>query len=113
VGWLNRLRASTLFEPEADPITVAECSQVNLCESALDFVRVLKNSRRSMRRVLSAKKRLAVMVWCGIQESPGFEAIAEILERNVSPAAATIMRAPFGLSDANELRRLVAGTILV
>jgi hypothetical protein len=56
---------------------------------------------------------LAVMVWCGIQESPGFEAIAEILERNVSPAAATIMRAPFGLSDAAELRRLVAGTILV
>jgi hypothetical protein len=49
-----------------------------------------------------------VMVWCGIQESPGFEAFAEILERNVSPAAATIMRAPFGLSDADELSRLVA-----
>jgi hypothetical protein len=48
------------------------------------------------------------MVWCGIQESPGFEAFAEILERNVSSAAAAIMRAPFGLCDANELSRLVA-----
>ena len=37
-----------------------------------------------------------------------FEAFVEILERNVSPAAATMMRAPFGLSDANELSRLVA-----
>jgi hypothetical protein len=48
------------------------------------------------------------MVWCGIQESPGFEAFAEMLERNVSSASAAIMRAPFGLSDANELSRLVA-----
>jgi hypothetical protein len=46
------------------------------------------------------------MVWCGIHESPGFEAFAEILERNVSPTAGSIMRAPFGLSDANELSRL-------
>jgi hypothetical protein len=33
------------LEPEADPMTVAKCLQVNLCESALDFVRVLKSSR--------------------------------------------------------------------
>ena len=50
-----------------------------------------------------------MMVWCGIHESPGFEAFAEMLERNVSSAAAVVMRAPFGLSDANELSRLVAG----
>ena len=35
-----------------------------------------------------------------------FEAFVEILERNVSPAAATIMRTPFGF--ANELSQLVA-----
>jgi hypothetical protein len=63
---------------------------------------------REMRRVLSAQGRLAVMVWCGIEDSPGFEAFAEILERNIGQAAATIMRAPFGLSDANELNRIVA-----
>jgi hypothetical protein len=48
------------------------------------------------------------MVWCGIQDSPGFETFAKILEQRVSSAAATIMRAPFGLSDADELSRLVA-----
>src|SRR5215475_2280609 len=55
-------------------------------------------------------QRVGSQRWCGaaFRKSPGFEAFAEILERNVSPAAATIMRAPFGLSDANELSRLVA-----
>jgi hypothetical protein len=33
--------------------------------------------------------------------------LAEALERHIGPAAATIMRAPFGLSDAEELAGLV------
>lgn len=48
------------------------------------------------------------MVWCGIEQSPGFEILAKILERHIGSAAATIMRAPFGLADADELSRLVA-----
>jgi hypothetical protein len=60
-----------------------------------------------MRRVLGAKGRLALMVWRGIHESPGFALLAEALERQVGQAAATIMRAPFGLSNADELAALV------
>ena len=81
---------------------------VGYCKLGLQFFANRPAALREMRRVLSTKGRLAVMVWCGIQESPGFEAFAEMMERNVGPAAATIMRAPFGLADANELRRLVA-----
>jgi hypothetical protein len=47
------------------------------------------------------------MVWRGIAESSGFQALAELLEKNIGPAAATIMRAPFGLSDASELNQLL------
>ena len=47
------------------------------------------------------------MVWRGIHESPGFAALADSLERHIGPASAAIMRAPFGLSDANELTALV------
>jgi hypothetical protein len=47
------------------------------------------------------------MVWRGMHESPGFAALAEALERHVGQAAASIMRAPFGLSDADELTALV------
>jgi hypothetical protein len=62
---------------------------------------------REMHRVLVTEGRLALMVWRGIAESPGFQALAELLEKNIGPAAATIMRAPFGLSDASELNQLV------
>ena len=62
---------------------------------------------REVHRVLVAGGRVALMVWRGIQESPGFAALAEALERRVGQAAASIMRAPFGLSDADELTALV------
>ena len=47
------------------------------------------------------------MVWRGINESPGFAVLAEALERHVGQTAAAIMRAPFGLSNADELTALV------
>jgi hypothetical protein len=49
------------------------------------------------------------MVWRGIDESPGFAVLAEALARHVGQAAAAIMRAPFGLSNADELATLVRG----
>jgi len=96
-------------EASADKLPFPDGSfDVAYCQLGLQFFADRPAALREMRRVLFTRGRLAVMVWCGIQESPGFEHFARILERNVSPAAATMMRAPFGLSDANELSRLVA-----
>jgi len=96
-------------EASADKLPFPDGSfDVAYCQLGLQFFADRPAALREMRRVLSTKGRVAVMVWCGIQESPGFEAFAEMLERNISSAAAAIMRAPFGLSDANELSRLVA-----
>jgi ubiquinone/menaquinone biosynthesis C-methylase UbiE len=96
-------------EASADRLPFPDGSfDIAYCQLGLQFFADRPAALREMRRVLSPGGALGLMVWCGIQESPGFEAFAEILERNVSPAAATIMRAPFGLSDANELSRLVA-----
>jgi ubiquinone/menaquinone biosynthesis C-methylase UbiE len=77
------------------------------CQLGLQFFADRPGALREMRRVLVTEGRLALMVWCNIRESPGFAALAEILERNISPAAASIMRAPFGLFDAGELTQLV------
>jgi SAM-dependent methyltransferase len=97
-------------EASADKLPFPDGSfDVAYCQLGLQFFADRPAALREMRRVLSAKGRLAVMVWCGIEESPGFEALAMMLERNVSSAAAAIMRAPFGLSDVNALSRLVAG----
>jgi ubiquinone/menaquinone biosynthesis C-methylase UbiE len=96
-------------EASADKLPFPDDSfDVAYCQLGLQFFADRPAALREMRRVLSAKGRLAVMVWRGIQESPGFEALANILERNISPAAASVMRAPFALSDAEELGSLVA-----
>jgi len=77
------------------------------CQLGLQFFPDRAAALREMRRVLVPGGRLAVMVWRGIHESPGFAVLAEALERHVGGAAAAIMRAPFGLSDSEELTALV------
>ncbi|MDI2077477.1 methyltransferase domain-containing protein [Bradyrhizobium sp. Mp27] len=97
------------LEASADRLPFSDGSfDIAYCQLGLQFFADRPAALREMRRVLSSKGRLAVMVWCGIHESPGFAAFADILERNIGSAAATIMRAPFGLSDAAELSQLVA-----
>lgn len=76
------------------------------CQLGLQFFADRAAALREMRRVLDAEGRLALMVWRGIGESPGFAVLAEALERHIGQAAAAIMRAPFGLSDAGELTKL-------
>ena len=95
-------------EASADRLPLSDGScDIAYCQLGLQFFADRPAALREMHRVLSSKGRLALMVWCGINESPGFASFAEILERNIGVAAATIMRAPFGLADADELGRLV------
>jgi ubiquinone/menaquinone biosynthesis C-methylase UbiE len=117
-GMLNVARSvATASEPSA-PIQWHEASADKLpfpdssfdiayCQLGLQFFADRPAALREMHRVLVTEGRLALMVWCSIRESPGFAALAEILDRNIGPAAASIMRAPFGLSDAGELTQLV------
>jgi hypothetical protein len=62
-----------------------------------------------MHRVLAPSGRAVLLVWRPIQHSPGFAILADALEHHVGGQAATIMRAPFGLGDAEELRSLMIG----
>jgi ubiquinone/menaquinone biosynthesis C-methylase UbiE len=101
--------ASTQWhEASADKLPFSNSSfDIVYCQLGLQFFADRPAALREMHRVLVPEGRLALMVWRGIGESPGFQALAEILEQNISPAAAAIMRAPFGLSDASELTQLV------
>ncbi|HET8576256.1 MAG TPA: class I SAM-dependent methyltransferase, partial [Methylomirabilota bacterium] len=78
------------------------------CQLGLQFFPDRPAALREMFRVLAPGGRLGLMVWRGIEHSPGFAALAEALARHGSPEAAGIMRAPFGLADAEELRSLIA-----
>lgn len=95
-------------EASADKLSFPKRSfDIAHCQLGLQFFADRLAALREMHRVLVPEGRPALMVWRGIGESPGFQELAEILEKNISPAAAAIMRAPFGLSDASELTQLV------
>ena len=95
-------------EASADKLPFPNASfNVAYCQLGLQFFPDRAAALREMHRVLAPGGRLAVMVWRGIDDSPGFAVLAEALERHVGHAAAAIMRAPFGLSNADELEELV------
>jgi ubiquinone/menaquinone biosynthesis C-methylase UbiE len=95
-------------EASADKLPFPDSSfDIAYCQLGLQFFADRPAALREMHRVLVTEGRLALMVWCSIRESPGFATLAEMLDHNIGPAAASIMRAPFGLSDAGELTQLV------
>jgi ubiquinone/menaquinone biosynthesis C-methylase UbiE len=105
--------------PTSAPITWREASATSMplpdaafdvayCQLGLQFFPDRPAAIHEMYRVLVPGGRLGLMVWQGIQYTPGFGALASALERHVSTEAAAIMRAPFALAEAEELRALVA-----
>ncbi|WP_247349659.1 methyltransferase domain-containing protein [Bradyrhizobium sp. 132] len=98
-------------EASADKLPFPDGSfNVVYCQLGLQFFPDRPAALREMRRVLGPEGRLALMVWRGIHESPGFAVLADALQRHVGQAAVAIMRAPFGLSNADELEALVRAT---
>ncbi len=63
---------------------------------------------REMRRVLAPGGRLAVAVWDDLAGSPGYAAMAALLDRLFGARIADELRAPFSLGDAGTLRALFA-----
>jgi len=97
-------------EANADKLPFPDESfDIVYCQLGLQFFTDRAAALREMRRALGARGRLALMVWRGIHESPGFAVLAELLQRHIGQGAAAIMCSPFGLSDANELTALVRG----
>jgi SAM-dependent methyltransferase len=104
--------------PGGAPVTWREASatamplpdssfDVVYCQLGLQFFPDRAVALREMHRVLAPGGRLGLMVWRGIEHSPGFGIFAAALARHVSGEAAGMMRAPFALSDAEELRGLI------
>ena len=76
------------------------------CQQGLQFFPDRLKALIEMHRVLTPGGRLALNVWRSIQYNPGAAAMAEALERHVSPEAGTFRRSPFACGDGGELERL-------
>lgn len=63
---------------------------------------------REMRRVLRPGGRLAVAVCDAVEHSPGYEALARLLQRLFGDRVAAAFRAPFAIGDAALLRSFCA-----
>ncbi|HKH00584.1 MAG TPA: methyltransferase domain-containing protein [Bradyrhizobium sp.] len=119
-GMLAFAASLTASDPPTNaPITWREASATNMplpdaaydigyCQLGLQFFPDRPAAMREMYRVLVSGGRLGLMVWQGIQYSPGFGALAAALAQHISSEAAGIMRAPFALAEAEQLRELVA-----
>jgi len=64
---------------------------------------------REMQRVLRPRGRLVVAVCDALEHSPGYSALATLLERLFGKRVADAFRAPFALGDAARLSAICAG----
>ncbi len=62
---------------------------------------------REMARVLRPSGRLAVATWAPLADSPGYAAMADLLDRELGADAAAALGVPFCLGDEDELAGLL------
>jgi ubiquinone/menaquinone biosynthesis C-methylase UbiE len=92
------------YEASADALPLHdESCEIAYCQAGLMFFPDRPRALAEIRRVLVSGGRTAMLVW---QSSPAHFAFADALARHVSSAAEAIVRAPYALADAVELRTL-------
>jgi SAM-dependent methyltransferase len=77
------------------------------CQQGLQFFPDRDAALREFLRVLAPGGRLAIACWTDLPDTAGWYALTEAIERHIGRDVADILRAPYGLSDPGELRRLL------
>ena len=111
-GMLNKARSldASIEWKEGDALSMPFPDQgfdLVVCHQGLQLFPDRAKAVREMHRVLTPNGRLGIAVWCSIEGSPGYLALARALERKVDASAARLMDEPFCLSDGREIRALL------
>jgi ubiquinone/menaquinone biosynthesis C-methylase UbiE len=78
-----------------------------LCQFGLMFFEDRALALREMRRVIRRGGRAAVAVWDRVENSPGYAAMVDLIDRMFGHVAADALRAPFALGDPGALNSLL------
>ena len=94
---------------KAEALPYADNSfDVVTCQFGLMFFEDQATALREMWRVLRPGGRLIVAVWDALERTPGYTAMATLLQRLFGESIAAELRAPFVLGDPDELRDVFA-----
>jgi SAM-dependent methyltransferase len=77
-----------------------------VCQQGLQFFPDKPAALREMRRVLVPGGRLALSVWRGIEQAPGFRVLQEALARRIGSEKAALP--PFSLGDGQVIRSMLS-----
>ena len=93
----------------ADALRVADASyDVAACQQGLQFFDDRGRALNEMHRALRPQGRVGIAVWCAIEDCPPFACIAAAVGKVLGgEKAAAYRNGPWGLTDGDELYRLV------
>jgi ubiquinone/menaquinone biosynthesis C-methylase UbiE len=80
---------------------------VALCAQTLQFLPEKELGLAEMRRVIKASGRVALSVWCAIEDSPYFSTLVAAIARHIGADTAAGLQSAFALSDAGAIHRLL------
>lgn len=81
--------------------------EVALCAQTLQFLDDRPAALTEMRRILEPGGRVAVSLWCDLQQSPYFHRLVQAVTNHIGAETAAGLRAAFGLSDPAAIRALL------
>jgi SAM-dependent methyltransferase len=84
-----------------------------LCQFGLMFFGHRVDALKEMARVLRPGGIMVIAVWDSLEKSPGYAALANLLQRLLGDYAADALRAPFALGDSAAVRKLMSNADVV
>lgn len=76
---------------------------VAICQFALMF---FPDKIRALREIARVSKRVVVVVWQSLDESPGYREFVQLIRDTVGAAPAAVLASPFSLGAIDETRKL-------
>jgi ubiquinone/menaquinone biosynthesis C-methylase UbiE len=97
------------FENSAYQLPFAESEfDVALCAQTLQFLEDRSRALVEMYRILKSGGRIAVSLWCTLQENPYFDVLVQAVTQHIGADTAVGLRAAFGLTDLHAIQILLS-----